>query len=73
MLETLTMLQWCMPAFLKASSKDCRYSLCLPAPFVRKKYLGIILATKSKRMTINLFGKFVLQRSRKNSLVFHNL
>ena len=43
MLETFTMLQCCIPAFLKANSKDCNCSLCLPTPFVRKKHWGIIL------------------------------
>ncbi len=41
MLDTVTMLQCCMPASLKASSKDDKFSLCFPEPFVKKKYFGI--------------------------------
>lgn len=43
MLETLTRLRCCIFASLRANSKDCNCSLCLPTPFVRKKYFGIIL------------------------------
>jgi len=42
MLETLTMLQRCIPALLKANSKDASCSLCQPTPLVRKRYFGII-------------------------------
>ena len=46
MLETLTKLHICIPASLRANSKDWSCSLCLPTPFVRKKYLGIIWCRK---------------------------
>lgn len=42
MLDTLTRLQCWMPASRRANSKDWSCSLCLPTPFVKKKYFGII-------------------------------
>ena len=41
--DTVTRLQYCMPATLKANSKDCNFSLCTPTPFVKKKKRGINL------------------------------
>ncbi len=57
MLETLTRLQCCMPAFLKANSNDWSCSLCLPTPLVRKKYFGIIcrIANTNCRMHLLVF------------------
>jgi len=57
MLETFTMLQCCIPAFLKANSKDCKDSLCLPTPLVRKKRLGIILKTNRVNNVYYLFAE----------------
>jgi hypothetical protein len=51
-LETFTILQYCIPAFCKANSKEWRYSLCLPTPLVKKRYLGIILIYKSSGLLI---------------------
>lgn len=42
MLETATRLHIWMPASLNANSNDWSCSLCLPTPFVKKKYFGII-------------------------------
>jgi len=44
MLDTLTKLHICMPASLKANSNDWSCSLCLPTPFVKKKYFGIMFS-----------------------------
>ena len=60
MLETFIRLQCCMPAFLRAKKKDCRGSLCLPTPFVRKRYLGIIVATTQRKR----FNKHLVHRIR---------
>jgi len=46
MLDTLTRLQCWMPASLRANSNDWSCSLCLPTPFVKKKYFGIIWVRK---------------------------
>jgi len=42
MLDTATRLHFSIPASRRASSNDWSCSLCLPTPFVRKKYFGII-------------------------------
>ena len=39
-LDTLTRLHFSIPAFLRASSRDCSFSLCLPTPFVKKIFFG---------------------------------
>ena len=65
MLETLTKLHICMPASLRANSKDWSCSLCLPTPFVRKKYLGIMWCRKyglQNAFIRLLFQKVVLSR-----------
>ncbi len=40
MLDTVTRLKALIPASFSATSKEARLSLCLPTPFVRKKYRG---------------------------------
>jgi hypothetical protein len=42
-LDTCTKLHFSIPASLKARSKECNSSLCVPTPFVKK----ILLGTKS--------------------------
>ena len=42
MLETYTRLHFSIPASLNATSKDARRSLCTPAPFTKKTFLGTI-------------------------------
>ncbi len=64
MLETFTMLQCCMPAFLKANSKDCKDSLCLPTPLVKKKRLGIILKTNKANKVYYFFAELCTMRKR---------
>ena len=39
-LDTLTRLHFSIPAFLRASSRDCSFSLCLPTPFVKNIFFG---------------------------------
>jgi len=41
--ETLTRLQCCIPASLRAISKEASRSLCFPTPLVKKIFVGIIL------------------------------
>jgi hypothetical protein len=43
--ETFTILYFSIPAFLRAASNDCKYSLCFPTPFVKKTFFGIIQIT----------------------------
>ncbi len=54
MLDTLTRLQCWMPASRSASSKDWSCSLCLPTPFVKKKYFGIIAVSENMDCSIHL-------------------
>ena len=42
MLETWTRLNFSIPAFLSASSKDASLSLWMPTPFVKKIFAGTI-------------------------------
>ena len=54
MLETLTKLNWAMPASLRASSKLESFSLCLPTPFVTKAFVGV-----SPPLLVNLHSSYI--------------
>ena len=49
MLDTETRLHFSTPASRNAISNDCRYSLCLPTPFVKKTFFGIIVLILLKK------------------------
>ena len=70
MLDTLTRLQCWMPASRSASSKDWSCSLCLPTPFVKKKYFGIIAVSENMDCIIHLLVLRLEKRTAKLSM-FH--
>jgi len=54
MLETLTRFAICIPASRKANSNDWSCSLCLPTPFVKKKYFGIMCLSENMDYRLDL-------------------